>query len=80
MPAVTVGGRGAMTTRLGARNIIFLCVAAVAAAGFARLGVWQLDRLAQRRGRNALIVERLRARSHAPASDVAPRAAELAYA
>jgi surfeit locus 1 family protein len=49
-----------MKTRLGARSVAFLCLAAVAAAIFVRLGVWQLDRLAQRRRRNALIVERLR--------------------
>ncbi len=42
------------------RDVALLGIAAVAATVFARLGVWQLDRLTQRRGRNALIVERLR--------------------
>jgi surfeit locus 1 family protein len=42
------------------RSLSFLLLAAVAAAICARLGFWQLSRLAERRARNAAVVERLR--------------------
>ena len=38
---------------------IFVLFAVLAAALFARLGIWQLHRLAERRARNALVVSRL---------------------
>ena len=38
---------------------VFVAFAVLAAAVFVRLGVWQLDRLHQRRAQNALIVSRL---------------------
>jgi surfeit locus 1 family protein len=43
------------------RNLVFLGAALLMAALFARLGVWQLHRLAERRARNALVTARLRA-------------------
>jgi surfeit locus 1 family protein len=49
----------AVAARLTPRNIAFLACAAVMAALFARLGFWQLDRLAERRARNALVIARL---------------------
>lgn len=48
------------------RLVLLGIVAVAAAAGCIRLGIWQLDRLAQRRAQNALI----RARTAAPAVDV----------
>jgi surfeit locus 1 family protein len=44
---------------LNTRQVIFIVFAAGAAALFARLGVWQLHRLAERRQRNALIMARM---------------------
>jgi len=41
------------------RNIVFLIIAGIAAIFCARLGVWQLDRLATRRAHNALVASRL---------------------
>lgn len=41
------------------RVVVFVVFAALAAALFSRLGVWQLHRLAERRARNALVVSRL---------------------
>lgn len=43
------------------RTLAFLVFALVLAAGCIRLGVWQLDRLAERRARNAEIAARLSA-------------------
>lgn len=43
------------------RTLAFLIFALVLAAGCIRLGVWQLDRLAERRARNAAIAARLAA-------------------
>lgn len=43
------------------RNLVFLGAALLMAALFARLGVWQLHRLAERRARNTLVSARLRA-------------------
>jgi surfeit locus 1 family protein len=43
------------------RNLVFLGAALLMAALFARLGVWQLHRLGERRARNALVAARLRA-------------------
>jgi surfeit locus 1 family protein len=45
--------------RLTPRNLVFLACAVVMATLFARLGVWQLDRLTERKTRNALVVQRL---------------------
>ena len=44
------------------RILTFLAVALVAALGFVRLGLWQLDRLGQRQAANAIIAERLQGR------------------
>ncbi|HWZ61243.1 MAG TPA: SURF1 family protein [Gemmatimonadaceae bacterium] len=55
MPAITQ----AITSRLTPRNIVFLMCAAVMATLFTRLGFWQLSRLAERRARNALVIQRL---------------------
>lgn len=55
-------GRRGATTRL----VLLGVVAVAAAAGCVRLGIWQLDRLAQRRAQNALI----RARTALPPVDV----------
>jgi surfeit locus 1 family protein len=41
------------------RNVVFLAVSVLMAALFARLGVWQLHRLGERRARNALVTARL---------------------
>jgi surfeit locus 1 family protein len=41
--------------------ILFAVIAVLAAALFVRLGIWQLDRLGQRRQRNALIATRIAA-------------------
>jgi surfeit locus 1 family protein len=41
------------------RIIVFVALATVSAAVFVRLGVWQLDRLSERRARNAVLRERL---------------------
>jgi surfeit locus 1 family protein len=41
------------------RNVVFAVIAAAAALGCARLGIWQLDRLASRRARNAVVAARL---------------------
>jgi len=41
------------------RDIALLLVALFVAAGCARLGIWQLDRLRQRKARNAALAERL---------------------
>jgi surfeit locus 1 family protein len=41
------------------RLLLFLLLAAIAAAGCIRLGFWQLSRLAQRRARNAVVSTRL---------------------
>jgi surfeit locus 1 family protein len=49
----------AVAARLTPRNIAFLACAAVMATLFARLGVWQLARLDERRARNALVIARL---------------------
>jgi surfeit locus 1 family protein len=46
-----------MTWRRG--EIVLAVVAILAALGCARLGIWQLDRLAQRRERNAALAARL---------------------
>jgi surfeit locus 1 family protein len=45
--------------RTGAGLWLFVALAVVAAAVFARLGVWQLHRLAERRASNAVIASRL---------------------
>ncbi len=45
-------------SRIWKRTLLLGIVAASAALGCIRLGVWQLDRLAQRRARNALLRER----------------------
>ena len=45
-------------SRVGTRTILLGIVAVSAALGCVRLGFWQLDRLAQRRARNALLRER----------------------
>jgi surfeit locus 1 family protein len=45
--------------RLTPRNLAFLACAAVMAVLFSRLGLWQLDRLGERRTRNALVIRRL---------------------
>lgn len=42
-------------------TILFVVLAIGAAALFVRLGIWQLDRLGQRRTRNAIIAERMHA-------------------
>lgn len=42
-------------------TILFLLISLCAAIGCVRLGFWQLDRLKQRRGRNAVIASRLQA-------------------
>src|SRR5215203_2436541 len=52
------------------RLIAFVIVALALAALFVRLGIWQLDRRAERRAYNARIVERLRA-APAPFAEVA---------
>lgn len=44
------------------RNVVFLTVSVLMAALFARLGVWQLHRLGERRARNALVMARLATR------------------
>jgi len=54
MPIVVPGPGSARV-----RALLFLGAAAVMAAVFIRLGVWQLQRLAERRTHNALVVERL---------------------
>lgn len=41
------------------RNVVFLAVSMLMAALFARLGMWQLHRLGERRTRNALVMARL---------------------
>lgn len=41
------------------RDIALIAVALIVAAGCARLGIWQLDRLGQRKARNAALAERL---------------------
>jgi surfeit locus 1 family protein len=41
------------------RLVVFLLLALVAAAGFIRLGFWQLSRLGQRRARNTIVAARL---------------------
>jgi surfeit locus 1 family protein len=43
----------------GLRLWLFVALAVVMAAGCARLGVWQISRLHQRRERNALVISRL---------------------
>jgi surfeit locus 1 family protein len=48
--------------------ILFAAIAVLAAALFVRLGFWQLDRLGQRRARNAVLSERIAA-APAPWSD-----------
>ncbi len=50
------------------RTLIFAALALAGAALFVRLGFWQLDRLEQRRARNALLTTRLAA-APAPWSD-----------
>ena len=66
-----------MSDRLSPRNIIFLILAAAAAALFTRLGIWQLDRRSERLARNALVIERLAA---PPVSlDALPRDTGLAH-
>ncbi len=42
------------------RNVIAAVLAVLVAAVCFRLGAWQLDRLAQRRARNAIVAERMR--------------------
>jgi surfeit locus 1 family protein len=44
---------------MSSRNVVFLAVSVLMAALFARLGVWQLHRLGERRARNALVMARL---------------------
>jgi surfeit locus 1 family protein len=44
---------------LNTRQVVFILCAAGAATVFARLGVWQLHRLGERRHRNALIIARM---------------------
>jgi len=53
MPAAS-GGRG-----MRARDVVFLAAAVVMAGVFIRLGFWQLERLSERRERNALVIARL---------------------
>lgn len=48
------------------RNLIAILLALVVASACFRLGMWQLDRLAQRRERNALVTERMRQAPVAP--------------
>jgi len=45
--------------RLGRRDILGACVALAVAIVCVRLGIWQLDRLGQRRARNAIVAARL---------------------
>ena len=56
------------------RTLLFLLVAAIVALGCARLGMWQLARLGERRARNALVVRRL----GEPVEDVARIARDTA--
>jgi surfeit locus 1 family protein len=58
------------------RLIAFVAVAALAVAGFVRLGFWQLGRLAERRAANAAVQGRL----EMPPADVADIAADTATA
>ena len=51
--------------RMSRKLLLFAVIALAAAAGCIRLGFWQLQRLGERRARNAVITERLHA---APAS------------
>src|SRR5215207_3258750 len=53
------------------RSALLLAFAVLAAAVCVRLGIWQLDRLAQRRARNATVVARLREPEVTP--DAVPR-------
>jgi surfeit locus 1 family protein len=64
--------------RLTRAGIVGTVLALVAAAVCARLGVWQLDRLAQRREQNAAIAERL-ARPPLTLHDLPPDTAGLLY-
>jgi surfeit locus 1 family protein len=48
------------------RTLSFVVLAAVAAAVCVRLGIWQLDRLAERRALNAAVAGRMRAAPVAP--------------
>lgn len=58
--------RRASRSGFALRLVLLGIIAVAAAAGCIRLGIWQLDRLAQRRAQNALI----RSRTAAPAVDV----------
>ncbi|HEY8470092.1 MAG TPA: SURF1 family protein [Longimicrobiales bacterium] len=67
-----------MPLRLTRAGIAGTLLALAAAAVCARLGVWQLDRLAQRREQNAVIAERL-ARAPLTLQDLPPDTAGLLY-
>jgi surfeit locus 1 family protein len=54
---VTAAVRGARAVRV--RDVVFLVAAVIMAGVFGRLGFWQLARLSERRGRNALVIARL---------------------
>ena len=54
---MTPGSAGARWPR--PRDVVFLVAAVILAGVFARLGVWQLQRLAERRAHNALVTARL---------------------
>ena len=60
------------------RTWSFLLLAAVAAAGCIRLGIWQLDRLAQRRAINATVAARVAA-PEAPLAQVLADTGELRF-
>src|SRR3989441_5162789 len=73
---VGAGGATAVTPRV--RDVVGLVIAVAIAAGCVRLGVWQLDRLQQRRARNAEVRaagERpaVEARARLPADSAASR-------
>lgn len=60
------------------RTIAFLAASIILAAVFARLGVWQLDRLHERRRRNAYLGERWRAAA-VPLADLRGTADDIRY-
>lgn len=60
------------------RILVFLAVAAAAASGFVRLGLWQLDRLEQKQAANATVAARLQS-APAPLAEVLADTATARY-
>jgi surfeit locus 1 family protein len=60
------------------RTVAFIAASAILAVVFVRLGVWQLDRLHERRQRNAFLRERMRG-GPIPLATLAGRPDELRY-